>query len=119
MTKTFKVTVEAKRGTLISGSKIYSKVWESEQHFGDFRNVAVEEIPAVDTEFAKPLYALARKSGKVWKLLNFFNTEKKADNAVAKSVANYKGCAMSGEFAKFTFSTSLGVWRIEGKPVKV
>lgn len=120
MKKTFKVTVEAKRGALISGSKISSKVWDSEQHFGDYRNVAVEEvIGSVETEFAKPLYALARKSGKVWKLLDFFNTEKKADNAVAKSVANYKGCAMSGEFAKFTFSPYFGVWRIEGKSVKV
>lgn len=121
MKKTFKVTVEANRWAVISGSRIQNVVWDTEDHAGDFRNVEVEEVlnPSLKTDFAKPLYALARKSGEVWKLLDFFNSEKKADNAVAKSVANYKGCAMSGEFAKFTFCPSLGVWRIEGKSVKV
>ena len=119
MTKTFKVTVEAKRGALISGSKISSKVWDSEQHFGDFRNVGVEEvIGSVKTEFVKPLYALGRKSGKGWKLIDFFNSEKRAENAVKKSVRNYKGCAMKGEFAVLSFCPSLLVWRVEGESVK-
>jgi hypothetical protein len=119
MTKTFRVTVEAKRGARISGSKIQSAAFNTAEHMGDFRNVTVEEIPAVDMEFAKPLYALGRKAGKGWKLLDFFNTEKKAVNARGKSVANYRGCALDGTFAVLVFSPSMGVWRVEGKPVKV
>ena len=120
MTKTFKVTVEAKRGALISGSKISSNVWDTEQHFGDFRNVAVEEvIGSVKTEFVKPLYALGRKSGKGWKLIDFFNSEKRAENALTKAYHNYLGCFMKGEFAMLSFCSATGVWRVEGKPVKV
>ena len=118
MTKTFKVTIEAKRGAEIRGSKIQNAVWDTEHHFGDFRNVAVEEIPAVDTEFAKPLYALGRKAGKGWKLLDFFNTEKKAVNARGKAIANYRGCALDGTFAVLVFCPSLGVWKVEGDAVK-
>ena len=120
MTKTFMVIVNAKKGANVSGSKIQTAVFNTAAHIGDFRNVAVQEVlGAANTEIAQDLYALGRKSGKTWKLLNFFNTEKKAANAVKKSAANYKGCALSGEFAMLAFSPILGVWRVEGKSVKV
>lgn len=119
MEKTYKVTIEAKRGVRISGSAIQSAVFGT-GNFGAFRNVSVVETVPAKVEFVNPLYALGRKSksGKGWKLLDFFNTEKRAVNAVARAVANYKGCALHGEFAVLAFDPTMGDWRVEGKTTK-
>ncbi len=123
MEKTFIVKVTAKRGVRVSGSKIQSAVWNTAEHplEGDFKQVDVIEAvhTEVNTEYLKPLYALGRKDGKRWMLIDFFNSEKRAENAVKKSVRNYKGCAMKGEFAVLSFCPSLMVWRIESESVKV
>jgi len=119
MTKTFKVTVEAKRGAVVSGSAIQMAVSNTDPTNESYKWVEVEEvIGSVKTEFVKPLYALGRKAGKGWKLLDFFNTEKKAVNARGKAVANYRGCALDGTFAVLVFCPSLGMWKVEGDAVK-
>ena len=123
MEKTYKVTIDAKRGVRISGSEIQTAVYGT-GNFGEFRNVYVEETVPAKVEFVNPLYAVGRKCGKVWKLFDFFNTEKRAvnavakTNAVAKAVANYKGCALHGEFAVLAFDPTMGDWRVDGKTAK-
>ena len=123
MTKTFIVKVTAKKGACISGTKIYNAVWNTAEHpgEGEIKNVDVLEAihTEVNTEYMKPLYALGRKDGRRWMLIDFFNSEKRVENAIKKSVRNYKGCAMKGEFALLSFCPSLLVWQIEGESVKV
>ena len=122
MTKTFIVKVTAKRGVRVNGSKIQSAVWNTADNpLEGFKNVEVQEAvhTEVNTEYLKPLYALGRKDGKRWMLIDFFNSEKRAENAVRRSVRNYKGCAMKGEFAVLSFCPSILVWRLEGESVKV
>ena len=120
MEKTFKVTINAKRGARISGSEIEMAVFGTSVCPNDFNYVLVEEVvDAANVEVVGDLYALGRKSGKVWKLLDFFNSKRKAEGALGKSVYHYTGCGLKGEFAMLKFSPSLGVWRVEGKSVKV
>lgn len=119
MKKTFKVTVEAKRGALISGSKISSKVWDTEQHFGDFRNVEVEEVlDAAPVAVNNTLYAVGKKVKGEWRLFGFFYSKKRAENALRRSVDNLLRCFIKMEVAILEFSPSMGVWRVVGKPVK-
>ena len=120
MEKTFKVTINAKRGACISGSEIETAVFGTRRCPGDFNSVQVEEVvDAAKTEVVGALYALGRKSDGVWKLLDFFNSERKATSALGKSVYNYTGCGLKGEFAMLEFSPAVGAWRVKGKSVKV
>lgn len=120
MEKTFKVTINAKRGALISGSEIETAVFGTSVAPGDFNYVLVEEV--VDnavTEFDYKLFALAQKRGRAWRMVDFFNSEKKADNAVRKAADNFKKCGLDGTFAKLAYYPASGAWRVEGKAVKV
>ena len=121
MTKTFIVKVTAKDGAGISGSRIANAVQMAAPHPAEreWHTECLEVVDAANTEVVGALYALGRKSGRVWKLLDFFNSERKATSALGKSVYNYTGCGLKGEFAMLEFSPAVGAWRVKGKSVKV
>ena len=120
MEKSFKVSINAKRGARISGSLIESAVFGTCLHPNDFNYVTVEEIcDAAPVAFDYTLYAVGKKVKGEWRLFGFFDSKKRAENALRKSVDNYTGCGLKGEFAMLEFSPSVGVWRVVGKPVKV
>lgn len=120
MERTFKVTINAKRGARISGSEIESAVFGTRVCPGDFYSVAVEEVVgAAKTEVVGALYALGRKSGSVWKLIDFFNSKSSAEAALGKKTSAFLSRFVKGEFAILTFSPAVGVWRVVGKSVKV
>ena len=120
MEKTFKVTINAKRGARISGSEIETAVFGTCLHPNDFNFVTVEEIvDAAPVASDYTLYAVGKKVKGEWRLFGFFDSKKRAENALRKSVDNLLRCFIKMEVALLEFSPSVGVWRVVGKPVKV
>lgn len=121
MTKTFIVKVTAKNGPPISGSRIANAVQMAAPHLAEcgWHAECLEVVDAVKTEVVGELYALGRKSGRVWKLIDFFNSKSNAEAALGKKTSAFLNRFVNGEFAILIFSPAVGVWRVGGKPVKV
>lgn len=120
MTKTFIVKVTSRRGKDISGSRIENAVAMSAPRWDMQWNTTCEEVvDAARVSLDYSLYAVGKKSKGEWRLFDFFDSKKKAENALRKSVDNLLRSFIKMEVAILEFSPSMGVWRVVGKPVKV
>ena len=65
-----------------------------------------------DVVLGNDLYAYGVKEGGKWKLLDFFNTHKRAANAVKRARANtLRAFCKDKEFAVFVFDPHTSTWK--------
>ena len=126
MEKTFKVTIKTKKGyRMPTVVEIRNGAFASDHSLGaTIKSVEVEEVektskPKVKVVQDYTLYAVGKKVKGEWRLFGFFDSKKRAENALRKSVNNLLRCFIKMEVAMLEFSPSVGVWRVVGKPVKV
>lgn len=121
MRKTYRVTIQTKKGGSVAAlAALRTAIYGTAPHCDDYKDVEVAERMAdeVKAELFAPLYALGRKDGGKWLLIDYFNSKKKAANAVKKSVENYKKCDLRGEFAILGYSGITREWELDGEPAK-
>ena len=132
MKKTYRMTIETKKGgSLPSLECLHSAVLNTAIHGDDYLKVEIAARPAkeVKVDTLAPLYALGLKEGeiKTWRLIDYFPSKKRAEEALKKSVENYRNNSphgkfafpnsLHGKFALLVFSAGVGTWEMEGKPV--
>lgn len=95
---------------------VESAIWDGYPFFtGGIRSVSVKrgDVTTVvgDVVLGNDLYAYGVKEGGKWKLLDFFNTHKKAANAVKRARVNtLRAFSKDKEFAVFQFNPNTSVW---------
>ncbi len=113
----YTVEVEMKEGySPMTERRIETAVWDSAPTKGSIRNVSVRggNVTMVedDVVLGNDLYAYGVKEGGKWKLLDFFNTHKRAANAVKRARANtLRAFCKDKEFAVFVFDPHTSTWK--------
>jgi len=96
---------------------VESAIWDGYPFFtGGIRSVSVKRgdmtMVKDDVVLGNDLYAYGVKEGEKWKLLDFFNTHKRAANAVKRARANtLRAFCKDKEFAVFVFDPHTSTWK--------
>ena len=88
-------------------------IWDGYPFFlGAIRSVTAKRADFKDdVVLGNDLYAYGVKEGRDWKLLDFFNTHKKAVNAADRAMLNIKtAMGKETEFGVFQFNPNTSVW---------
>lgn len=125
MEKTYKVTIKTKKNYRApTMEEVRRAAMTSDNCLGaTLKSVKVEEVEhppktKLKVDYNSHLFAIGRLSpntGKEWLLMDYFNTKKKADNAVEKCKRNTAGMGAAfadDKFAVFTFCPSLYIWKM-------
>lgn len=125
MKKTYIVTIEtAKGGSFATESAIRSAVFNTAPHCDDYKAVEIAEVKgkgkaaAVETFGKETIYALGAREGMGWRIACCFDTERRATNALSRSVRNFKACGLHGEMAALVRHGG-AAWKMIGEAVKV
>ena len=129
MKKTYIVTIEtAKGGSFATEAAIRSAVFNTAPHCDDYKAVEIAEVQGggkgkskaaeVETFGKETIYALGVREVRGWRIACCFDTERRATNALARSVRNFKACGLHGEMAALVRHGG-AAWKMIGEAVKV
>lgn len=105
------VNVDFKKGTLpLLPQMVKTAVYNCGKHLEDIQGVSVER-EACNIASGADLFAYGKREGGKWILLDYFNTYKKAENAV-KMATKYTllACGATVPFAAFIHNPNKGIW---------
>lgn len=105
------VDVDFKNGTLpLHPKQIENAVWNCGRILEDIQGVSAA-LEHCDIESGKDLFAYGKREIGKWILLDYFNTYKKAENAVKRATANTRlACGAHIPFAAFYHNPNKGIW---------
>ncbi len=105
------IEVEVKKGEDIpTAERVRTAIYGCGKQPDSIRGVDVT-IAEDDVSLGNDLFAYGWKDGGRWVLLDYFNTHRKAENAVKKAKYNHlRAFKKDKEFAVFMFNPKTSVW---------
>lgn len=103
----YTVEVEMKEGfSPMTTRRIETAVWDSAPIPGAIRNVTVVRSDVKDKVFGCDLFGLGQKLVDTWLIEDYYNTHRKAENAVRKA----RESVPEGVYAVFKYNPKTSVW---------
>ena len=114
MTMRYTIDVEMKRGySPLTERHVETAVFDAAVTPSSIRSVSVKAGLVRDEVKVLDLFAYAQRKGDKWVLLDYFNTHKKAANAVKRAKVNtLTAFKKDGEFAVMMFNPNTSTWEI-------
>lgn len=101
------VEVEMKEGEdAPTCDRVRTAIYGCGKQCDSIRNITVGREAVKNNVFGVDLYGLAQNMGETWLIEDFYNSHKKAENAVHRAKENVP----AGEFAVFQYNHNTSVW---------